>query len=388
MEGDGANGQQPQPWLRHARSNSSVGSVSSTTHLLGHHSRNPSFASMTALPTAVNPIVNPIANPIVNPIVPCQELIRLTEGSRSQNTSPAPHPLSRQPTFTSTTLSPPPRPPRSATIRESLLDAAFSKDSKSIPPPPPIPDFVDVHLKSPEEGAFPMTAKTPVTAKTPHTAHSAYDNSRFTMYTEHDFEIHRVDSRQTIRPALSAVAQLPSPPRLLRTTQEPIRESLNGPMTANTLISNNSLKDDSLLQEVHERSGTPEESGLSSIAWASLVTHAAVGTSLSSESSLRSPSISSPQEDDEWLPPAPQRRPIADIPMILRPGTPGSAPSETHFRFPPTPSTPGTPSMSRSISLGPSVISSYSSDSIRPPIPQSLTPSRSFGAYRPSTPSP
>lgn len=366
------------PWLRHARSNSSVGSMSSTTHLLGHHSRNPSNVSILTGQT------------VVNPIVPNNELMKLAESGeniRSQNTSPAPR-LGRQPTYASTALSPPPRPPRSATLRESLLNVAFSRDSKAIPPPPPVPEFTDVNLKSPEEGSYPMTSKTPQTAHTPYTTQSVYDSSdaRFTMYTEHDFEIQRVDSRQMVRPAVSAVAQLASPPRKLQTSRSSIRESIvNGPMTANTI--NSSLKDDSLLQEVRDRSGTPEEGAISSIAWASLVTHAAVGTSLSSESSLRSPSELSTHEDDDWEPQTTQRRPIADIPMILRPGTPGSAPSETHFRFPSTPGSSERTPVSRSVSMGSSTTTIRSSDNVRPPMPE-ITSSRSFTAYRPVTPNP
>ena len=135
-----------EKWLRHQRSNSSV---DSTTTLLRAgsvlrmgHSRNPSLSASS----------ENIHTLIGKPILPCSEINRRVDAEmmspsvRSQTGSPAlvitiTRPATPSPTSSmSPGLPPPPRRPRSESIRESLMsvNAKLIEASPPVPPVPPV----------------------------------------------------------------------------------------------------------------------------------------------------------------------------------------------------------------------------------------------------------
>ena len=300
MRGTEGDVEQAQPWLRHARSNSSVNSM---TYLLDGqreltaHTRNLSNSSALS------------AMAVGRPIAPHQELIKATGGEHGdlglQVVSPRTPGTSMS---ESSGLPAPPRPSRTVTLRESLLSKF------DVPQPNEQFDsqheFVDVSLKSPDLSQA-------VSPNVTQYSRSIYEPGHYrdTMMPEHEhYEIHRVDSRQTVRPALDAVAQLTLPPR-----RRPVRYDGLGNESASSTATTEEFSSSDSDVDIVSRSKLSGEGQISSIAWASLVTHAAVSQGVPNDAALRSPSANEP---DSPLQPLKRR---SQIPNILRPGTPSAS---------------------------------------------------------------
>ena len=290
-------------WLRHQRSTSSV---DSSTALLRagssriSHSRNTSRASMSS---------ENIHTILGRPILPNGEITRRVDAdimsiaSRSQTASPAPAINVIAPSSPgSEGLPPPPRPRRGDGIRESIL-SINKKLGEVTPPMTPIPSEhssgskyssptrvpVGLPLDSDhrEEGQVkanygPGTPKTSVASNPASRAHS----TRTSMSYEHeDFEIHRVDSRDRLKPAISAVARAPTATPSDNTRQRSqnknemaMSSTVSLPESVGGVSMHTGESEDTMLEEIRSRSESLEnaEGALSSIAWASLVAHAAV----------------------------------------------------------------------------------------------------------------
>ncbi|KAI5122547.1 hypothetical protein M0805_005274 [Coniferiporia weirii] len=317
--------QMVQTWLRHQRSTSSLDSTSALLHApntipgqseLPSSSRIYTHSRYASSSTSSENIFAQIGAPIV----PSAELIMRFDGPRSRDQTGSPVPaitISRPGTPASVGLPPAPRP-MSQVPRELSVNTSTVPD---IPPVPPIPSS-SWHPES-------HSTKTPTTAKS------------IMSFDHEDFEIQRVDSRERLRPAISAVAQLPSVSNYVHPAVSKVQgnasasmvslpESMSqGSLAESTLGSMRSTGDDSLRTELRERAGTPDGT-LSSLAWASLVAHAAVRERFHGEAELTSPVDSWADEggDEDFSPPV---RRMSDIPMFLRPGTPTSAGANMRF---------------------------------------------------------
>ncbi|KAL5504065.1 hypothetical protein ACEPAH_8138 [Sanghuangporus vaninii] len=340
-------------WLRHQRSTSSVDSTATLLRATSSrivHSRNGSTSTSSENIHAI----------LGKPILPCSEITKRVDfevvnpHSRSETSSPAPViTVTRPTTPASAGLPPPPRPPRGETIRESLLNVNM-KLAEMIPPVPPVPplpsdrspDSVYTQLDSLSESKRESQDRRPQTPKTPMTSRSYQNSTRTSMAFDHeDFEIQRVESRERLRPAISAVARTPPPPSVNATQSFPSQNEAAMASVASLpeSVGNMSLhtgeSEDTMHAEIRSRSESLEsaEGALSSIAWASLVAHAAIQDRLTGETALRSPVRSETWDDDRYeneeleTPHRPRR--LSDVPMVLRAGTPESTGANMYIGF-------------------------------------------------------
>ncbi|KAH8118113.1 hypothetical protein DFH11DRAFT_1724079 [Phellopilus nigrolimitatus] len=353
------------PWIRHQHSSS----IESTSYLMRAptprsqgHSRDSSTATFSEIPSSIGkPIVSnanltgyfdgdlssfprhprttspALAFPISRPITPVTAGLppapRPVGGDHrsrvfSRTTSPAPG------LFISRATTPGPaaalslpsslRPERR---KQSLLNVVVNPPHQPISISPSDSNRVEHDLV--EENP---TTREPE-QRSPTKSHSGHHtpSTPLTMFSEHeDYEIHQVDSRDRLRPAVSAVAHMPSavyrfPAKGALASAESLPESVSIYSVATESLSS-SVREDSLHAEMRARRDTPNEGVLSSIAWASLVPHAAVRSRFPSEATLRSPV----DADEEFTP---SNRRVSDIPMILQPGTPGSSGANMYFGF-------------------------------------------------------
>ena len=342
-------------WLRHQRSTSSVDSTTTLLRATSSrmvHSRNASSSTISENIHAV----------LGKPILPNSELNKRVDfeigglSTRSGTSTPAPVITVTRPTTPSSAgLPPPPRPPRGESIRESLLNVNM-KLAEMSPPAPPIPslpsdrspDSVYTQLDSMTDSESVSTAHRPYTPKTPMTSRSHAHSTRTSLSFDHeDFEIQRVDSRDRLRPAISAVARTPPPPSppsanttqaYLSQNQAAMASVISLPESVGNMSMDTGESEDTMHAEIRSRAESMEsaEGALSSIAWASLVAHAAVQDRLTGEAALKSPEFSDTWDDDrsesEHL--ATPRRPrrLSDVPMVLRAGTPETAGTSMYLR--------------------------------------------------------
>ncbi|THH10887.1 hypothetical protein EW145_g1008 [Phellinidium pouzarii] len=347
--------QMMQTWLRHQRSSSSVDSTSALLHASssipgnpGHsrsHSLAPSQLHSHSRSTSISASEN-IHALVGGPIVPHTELnMQYDAGLRSaptRNQTDSSKPvitISRPvtPDTASVGLPPAPRPQRESQVsRASRVNVG--SNIPSLPPMPSSSRRAEPDVPSNTTQQESQNLKTPSTAKSMFDSHSA----RTSLSFEHEeFEIKRVDSREKLRPAVSAVARLPmlSNPRVPAINVQTgalesvvsLPESVSKASLAESVTASmRSGGEDSLRAELQARADTPLGGGLSSLAWASLVAHAAVQGKMarSGETELISPVDT--WADEELV--SPERR-MSDIPVFLRPGTPASAGSDMYFRL-------------------------------------------------------
>lgn len=341
-------------WLRHSRSNSSIGSTVALLAHAGDYTRTSSHLGHSRQHSSSSE-----AHTFVGaPIVPCTDLNKRFESElakfHAQNQMDSPRPsitISRtnSPPVPTSVLRPAPRPSRDSLQYTGTRDVIGS--GFQMPPMPPIP-------ASPAQDHH-ADPRTPGTGK-------SFATSVITLDHE-DAEIQHVDSRgPVLRPALSAVAKIPcepvpfpahdypihehnaetNPAKLTRSRQlslisaaglptSPVEPEEPMPADAKSLAPSNHSEasrmssDDmhSLRTEIRSRMETPTPipGGLSTLAWASLVAHAA-----SQSGGLRSPRdswLSDADRDEDGsrgLEPPPRPRRMSDVPSVLQPGTPTS----------------------------------------------------------------
>lgn len=381
------------PLLRHYRSENSNLSITSMTELLApEHRRTHSSSRSDDGTTAegsisthlVVPTANvyssprpPLAEPIIQPEVLKTKLV-VRNPSNSLPTTPrsgknllSPTPSANATPAQSAGLSPAPRRPgRSTVLRESLLNTFASMqaaiESHAHHQPQPTPQFLDVDpMSAPAAPAAPGRKEQRMSSiNDARSIYSFYEHQNesneeadvevedqdynpYSEYPDDDFEIRTVDSRTTVRPSISAVAS--SVPLALT----PGRGSLQ--MRRKSSRRKPSASEDVIL-EANEDAGKAESSisapakppprqdsvpkeqaNLSKLAWASLVTSAALGPSPE-----RPSPVDIPVEEKDWRmnTPSPSTTRVSQIPMSLRPGTPRTAPADSSFAFViPSPST-------------------------------------------------
>jgi len=166
----------------------------------------------------------------------------------------------------------------------------------------------------------------------------------YSEYPEEDFEIRTVDSRTTVRPSISAVAG-----------KVPLALSPGGSLQMRRKSSRRRPSEEVILEAESEDAGHAESSAwvpavmippprqdsvskdqanLSKLAWASLVTSAALAPSAE-----RPSPVDIPAEERDWRmnTPSPSMTEkgtrFSTIPMSLRPGTPRTAPADGSYSF-------------------------------------------------------
>ena len=331
-----------QAWLHHSRSSSSV---DSTTALL----RTPSSRNLghtRSLSSSTAQSSENIQSMLVTPIIPHSELSERVESDfhlihkRSRTASPAPAIIISRPTTPSESgLSPAPRATRADTLRNSVFD-------DSIPPVPPLPSNrsstiagvpADYIYTGNEGNALEYRGSSSRASKSSAFPVPSTQSNRTSIDFDHeDYEIQHVNSREKLRPAISAVARTARPDPSSSQPQPSVFPeagfssvtSLPESVTNMSLDSHETEGEDSLHIELRRRRQTQDTGVISSVALASLSTNIEIGQQLEGETGY--PLLT---ESNEVI--SSQRR-LSGFPIVLSTGslnTPDSIGADMYFGF-------------------------------------------------------